>query len=133
MREKRNINWVSAAIWVLLIVMLAYFTLIVLHDTFGLLGGKTEKISEYNVEFITKKDNGIKFEVNKRLYLHDSREFFCEIKDIVIHDEYITIRAKIKGYYQNETFYLNGNHYIAKNSTIFIMNNRTEIKIMNIF
>lgn len=133
MAKKKNINLVSVAIWMLLIVVISYFCLSVLHDQFGLLGGTTEKVTKYNVEFITQKDNDIKFEVGKRLYLYDSREYFCDIVEINYQNEDIIVKATVNGFYQNDTFFLNGKHYIAKNSKLLIMNNKTEIKILNIF
>ena len=133
MEDKRNANIFSIAVVVLLIVIASYFTLTILHDRFGLLGGETETISEFNVEFVTTKENDVKIEVGKRLYLYDSREYFCNVSSVEYYDDYIIVKGTINGFYKNDTFFLNGNHYIAKNSTCFIMNNKTEIRILNIF
>ena len=78
-------------------------------------------------------NNDIKFENGKKIYLHESREYFCEITNMERNSDTVLVKAKINGFYKDGSFWLNGKHYIAKNSTVFIMNNKTEIKILEVY
>ena len=133
MKIKRNVNVVSIAIYFLLFVVLAYIALFVLYNQFGLLGGNASKINEYTVGFVVDNDSNIKFEEGKKLYLYNTREYFGEILNVTYKDEKIIVKVTAEGTFENGAFLLNGKHYLATNSVAYIMNNKTEIKILSIY
>lgn len=133
MRNKKNTNAVSVSILILLIVIIAYWCLLTLYEQFGLFNEGHDKVLEYNINFTMNYENDIDFEIGDKIYLYNSREYFCEIKEIIRDDNNLCVIGKINGFYKKGRFYLNGKTDVSNNCTVFIMNNKTEIKVISIY
>ena len=134
MKKKLNINALSVAIIVLIVAVLACFVLFTLYHDFGLLGGITNKNTDYTIEFIVSDNENINIHTDKEIYIYNSREYLGIVKGVTYNESNeMVVTVASKGFYKDNTFLLNGKTELAQGSEISIMNNKIQIHITNIY
>ena len=132
--KKRNINALSLATIVTVIVFLVCSVLYILHHDFGLLSEETYRNTNYTVEFVVKDSKNINFTENKEIYFYNSREFFGVIKEITYNEtNEMVVIVESNGFYKNDKFLLNGRTLVTQGSKQGIMNNNVQITITDIY
>ena len=132
--KKRNINALSVTIITTVIVLLVCVVLFVLQQNFGLLGGEVHKNTDYTIKFVVKDAGSVNFVIDKKIYLHNSREYLGVVRGITYNENnemIVTVDSRV--FYENDKFLLNGNVHIETGSQLSIMNNKIQITITNIY
>ena len=127
MRRKRNINALSIAIWVFVLSAFVCVVLFVLQDKFGLLTGDVQRNRDYTIEISIKNDENankpITLSEGKNIYLFGTRESLGEVVQYTYDEDGTIITLKVRGFYKDDLFYLNGKTVINADESIRIMNN----------
>ena len=76
MRKKINLNAISVAIIMFIVVILLCNVIFTLYHQFGAFNGEKHQNTEFTIKFTVKDAKEFTFEKDAELYLFDSREYF---------------------------------------------------------
>ena len=107
-----------------------------LQDKFGLLTGDVQRNRDYTIEISIKNDENankpITLSEGKNIYLFGTRESLGEIVQYICDEDGTIITLKVRGFYKDDLFYLNGKTVINADESIRIMNNEIVAHITKI-